>query len=145
MAHGGLHAGTLDDVGDVHAAGARHLAAFAVQAQLQCLVKISGILHAVTLTIGAGLFGAGIVGGYSSYRTHGRANRALGALFKVVFAEVAQLHWFSHNIPLKNHQSNRYLYYLKSSLEENSFQVRWKLAILFAAQDVAGHGESRQQ
>jgi hypothetical protein len=106
----------LYDVGNVYATRASHFATLAIQAQLQCLVIIGRVLQAIPLTVGTSLLGTGIVGSHSGNRTHGGADAALGALLKIVVADVAQLHSFSHNIPLKNHQSNRYLVYLKSLL-----------------------------
>jgi hypothetical protein len=101
----------------VYTAGASHITALAVEAQFQCLVKRGGVLQAVALPVGARLLGTGIIGSHSGNRADGGADAALGALFKVVLAEVADLHSFSHNIPLKNHQSNRYVSNSKSLLE----------------------------
>jgi hypothetical protein len=108
----------LDNVGNVDSAGTSHLTTLAIQAQLQHLVIIGGILQAVALTVGTGLLGTGIVGSHSGNGADGGADRALGALLEVVLAEVAYLHSFSHNIPLKNHQSNRYLSISISLVEE---------------------------
>ena len=117
MTLGSAHACLLDDVGDVYAAGASHLTTLAVQAQLQRLVKVGRILHAIALSVGARLLGSGIVGSHSGNGAHRRADAALGALLEVVLADIADLHSFSHNSLLKNHQSNRYLFKSKSLVE----------------------------
>jgi hypothetical protein len=81
----------------VNTTGTCHFTAFAVEAEFQRLVKVGWILQAITLTVWTGLLGTGIVGRYGSDRADSSANAALGALLKVVFAEVACLHSFSHN------------------------------------------------
>jgi hypothetical protein len=136
----------LDNVGDVYTAGTSYLAAFAIQAQLQGLVKIGRVLQAVTFTVGAGLFGAGIVGGYSGNRADCGADAAFGTLLEVVLAEVAYLHSFSHNISLKNHQSNRYLSIYKPLVEVlSAIGDAWLRMRLFALSDVVGGGNGGHQ
>ena len=79
-----LDAGALDEVGHVHAGGAGHLAAFAIKAVLEGLVKEIRILEPEAFTVGAGLLGAGVQRIGLEHGAVCRAHRALHALLKVM-------------------------------------------------------------
>lgn len=79
----------LDDVANLDAMRASHLASFAVEAELQCLVEEVGVFQAIAQQVGTGMLRARV------FRLHGRhwairrADAALQALLVVVFAEVS--------------------------------------------------------
>ena len=81
-----LDAGGLDNVRHFHAGRAHDFAALAVQAVLERLVEEVRILEAEPLSVGAGLFGAGVARVHRHDRAIGRADGAFHAFLEIMRA-----------------------------------------------------------